>query len=673
MSIRADHLDIGKLQRTALLRTLLIPVLLLSFFLAAPTWYESHLHWIFRQQIEATASLSQSQKSRRLSNLDKLDIQAMCSTPPLGYEKFRSDLQKDGVCATFDRLWWGQIASVALLVLLIATILSIMSLNLDARRSSTDLIRNYRLGWKIAIGSALLKLGLLIPLMAYSTFEFTVLLFGAFFPKLLLLIVIGGLIGLWTSVNVLLRKVPMEVNEPMSREITPKDAPEMWNEVVKSAEAVGTAPPDRIVAGLKLNFFVTEIALRTDNALVTGRTLFVSVPLLKHFTKDEVIAVIGHELAHFKGNDTAITRVFVPLRVKVNGTIAGLARSGFAGRPSLGLLTYFTLSFERTVQQMARLRELAADRVGAELTSPEAMARVLIKLHVFIEALKRISADPSASKEQSLMESGWQTFIRDSLQSDDLFWAQLAQKELPHPLDTHPPLKDRLDALGAHIKIENARQIALESETDAYSSWFSNKESLFEGLSQQADKLMGKARVKAELSKADYGSAGGRELLDLHFPEKRWKKKQAPIWVFVAVFGVMCLICFGTFLLVPVLAARLVLGVLTLLLGWIVVAIWRARNDELVLNAHEIYYPTWKRPLPFSEVASVELCRINSTFALKFNLKEPRKPLAKWKLPITTKVTLLYLGGNMTAKPLVVAQTVHHYFNRVAETKLPPT
>jgi hypothetical protein len=52
--------------------------------------------------------------------------------------------------------------------------------------------------------------------------------------------------------------------------------------------------------------------------------------------------------------------------------------------------------------------------------------------------------------------------------------------------------------------------------------------------------------------------------------------------------GVRRLICTATFILVPVVVARIALGLLALLLGWIVTAVWMARKDELVVNAREI-------------------------------------------------------------------------------------
>jgi hypothetical protein len=156
-----------KFLRTALWRTLLLPVVILIFFVAAPSWYNSKLHTTFREQIAASSHLSEAEKAKRTAFFDKLDFQSIVFDSPVGFEHLREGFEKDGICGTFERLWAGLICSIILVVMLGASMLAMLSLNLDAKRSLRDLIRNYRLGWKIAMATAIIKLMLLIPLLAY--------------------------------------------------------------------------------------------------------------------------------------------------------------------------------------------------------------------------------------------------------------------------------------------------------------------------------------------------------------------------------------------------------------------------------------------------------------------------------------------------------------------------
>ena len=54
------------------------------------------------------------------------------------------------------------------------------------------------------MAAALAKVFLLIPLLAYGTFEFTILLTDSYFPKLLLAIIVCGLFALWKCAGILL-------------------------------------------------------------------------------------------------------------------------------------------------------------------------------------------------------------------------------------------------------------------------------------------------------------------------------------------------------------------------------------------------------------------------------------------------------------------------------------
>ncbi|MFY3754016.1 M48 family metallopeptidase, partial [Lacticaseibacillus paracasei] len=83
-------------------------------------------------------------------------------------------------------------------------------------------------------------------------------------------------------------------------------APELFRFVEGMARRQETALPDTIVVGLTRGFFVTEGHLRLlpEDILVTGRTLYLPAPYLELLDREEVAAIIGHELAHFSGKDT---------------------------------------------------------------------------------------------------------------------------------------------------------------------------------------------------------------------------------------------------------------------------------------------------------------------------------------------------------------------------------
>ena len=657
----------GKLLRAALWRTLLLPVLLLIFFIAAPTWYSYQVHNSLRDGVISSRRIPESEKAQRIAYFDNLDLEAVCFHHGPRIQRLYDAFEKDGICGTFERLWWGLIGSGILVGLLVITMLSIMSLNLDARKSLNDLIRNYRLSWKLAMTMAVIKLVLLIPLLAYGSFEFTVLLTNHFLPKLLILIIFGGLFALWASFKVLLKRVPLEFAEPMSREITPEEAPELWETIRQAAAAVQATPPDRVIVGLKISFYVTELAVKTDTGSTKGRTLYLSYLFLKQLSREEVLAIIGHELGHFKRNDTRMTREFYPLRLKVNETIMALARSGWVGWPSWGLLAFFNLTFEKTIQGLSRKRELLADQVGAALTSPDIAARALVKFSVLNETFQRMLKEPVSNQMENPMEIRWHAFIDEKILPDDPFWSDLAEKKLPHPLDSHPPLQDRLQALGDMVRVADARAISLQAAESAYDSWFAGKEELFSDLNQKVEKAVGESRSRARLVQTDYHTAEGKELLERHFPEIHWRKKGSGHTVGLILFGVVALFCLVIMFVVPGILPKVMLGALVALFVWIASLAWKSSKDEIVLTADGILAPHWKRPLRFAEVETVQLMRINYALQIRFNLKTTQPTIAKWSLRSTMKAVLLPISTNYNQKPTVMTQTIYRYFIRQPE------
>ena len=93
------------------------------------------------------------------------------------------------------------------------------------------------------------------------------------------------------------------------------DEPELWEFVEETAKKLNAIPPKNIVVGLEPTFYVTsaEVVVHPGGATYSNETLYLSLPFLRIFTKEELKAVIGHELGHFRGDDTKYTLKFYPV------------------------------------------------------------------------------------------------------------------------------------------------------------------------------------------------------------------------------------------------------------------------------------------------------------------------------------------------------------------------
>lgn len=140
---------------------------------------------------------------------------------------------------------------------------------------------------------------------------------------------------------------------------------------------------------------VAYVAKSAPNAFATGRSPKQAVVAITQGALDvmdqrEVLAVMGHELAHVKHRDM-LTMTLVAGTVSVIGFFAMLARWGAIGgrsREGGGSLAMLAVAFLAPVMallvQMAvsRSREYAADAGGAGLShDPEGLASALEALH----------------------------------------------------------------------------------------------------------------------------------------------------------------------------------------------------------------------------------------------------------------------------------------------------
>ncbi|WP_426958557.1 M48 family metalloprotease [Muricoccus radiodurans] len=243
----------------------------------------------------------------------------------------------------------------------------------------------------------------------------------------------------------------------LGRPVTPEEAPGLWRLLDDLAGRLGALRPDNVVVGLTGGFFVSsgEKVLEPGGTALGGRTLYLPLPYLPLLREDEVAAIIGHELAHFSGGDTEYSLRFVPIYAGVGRSLdavvlAGTGRDGSVSllmRPALRLGVFVVDRFHLAVRHWSRVREFAADAAGAGVTSSDAAARALLRtgaVHPRIEEVLDAAAKaPDAAPPDLVAE----TVRHAAAQGPDDPAVHLEEQQ-PHPTDTHPPTRQRLEALG---------------------------------------------------------------------------------------------------------------------------------------------------------------------------------------------------------------------------------
>ncbi len=257
------------------------------------------------------------------------------------------------------------------------------------------------------------------------------------------------------------------------------DHPEIYAQVDQIASKLGAEAPDHIVVGLEPNFFVTTNPVQLlggDGRVLKGRTLFMSLALLRVLSKDELTAVIGHELGHFRGQDTEYSLKFAPIYSRLTSALGGMGSSDgastFALLPAMAVLNVCLGQFAEAERTIGRERELLADRAGAEAASPEALASALVKVSLYSgywNTLTQHQIDILAEgRYLENMSEVYQRACADIHSSLDWEEAKPLFSEYvqPHPVDTHPPLGMRLQSLGVSIDNTDA-SIARPANTPA--------------------------------------------------------------------------------------------------------------------------------------------------------------------------------------------------------------
>lgn len=398
------------------------------------------------------------------------------------------------ICKTFLKkqavgtiLFW---LSLTVLLFTLGLILLIVGMGLLARKNRESLFRLFRPGLLLSQASAVLLTianGAIGFIYLYNSGTSTTYLaiLGLFALMAVLMICYHSFSPLRTVSNWVWGKA-----------IARADYPELWKYVESIANNVQTTPPDTIIMGMEPTFYVTETpSTLFDGALethVTGKILYISLPFSAILSQSELAAIIGHEMGHFVGDDTQWGKKFYPIYKASENTINSLGNSfSMLPRfmalvmflPSYLFMSFFKRAFEHSEKKMARERELEADRIGAQLTSKETQAIALVKIYHYHNIFDTMKSHFREALTENKMPVNSITWFQESctqLPEAEGLEQALHEQKMSHPTDTHPPLIDRLDALG--IPLANVHHLARVIPTETARSLISDGETLEEEL-----------------------------------------------------------------------------------------------------------------------------------------------------------------------------------------------
>ncbi len=215
-----------------------------------------------------------------------------------------------------------------------------------------------------------------------------------------------------------------------ARPVDAHTAPELQQIVMEQARnAQMPTPAVYVIDSDQPNAFAT--GRNPDNAAVA-----VSTGLMQRLSRDEVAAVVAHELAHIKNYDTLIMTITATFAgaISMLANFAMFFRGGDRQRANpIAMIAVMILSpLAAALVQMAvsRSREYEADRVGAEICGqPLSLADALRKIQSFAARIDNDSAERNPQTAHMFIINPLHAHARDKLFS------------------THPATENRIAAL----------------------------------------------------------------------------------------------------------------------------------------------------------------------------------------------------------------------------------
>lgn len=504
----------------AMLALLLVPLATLGlahhFKQSTDARYQAEL----AEAVSSDASIPQERRAGILEQIQSVKPSQTCASDDPSLAGYR-----DMVCTPYSQLHqfvlaekaagWALAGSLALL--LAVALLAVLAF---ARRGIRH--ASFIAGWR------LVTLGAAVIVVAQGAFlvwlSFWVTAFFAEVYSVKLIAIVGLLaLGAVAMVVIALFRYPRDEHAVLGVVVDDTRAPALWERIRTLAQAIGTEPPQRLIVGIDDNFFVTEQPLVAGTQRVEGRSLFVSLPLLRVLAQSEADAVLAHELGHFAGGDTRDSARLGPALARYDLYRQHMHEGGLTKSVAY-LLDFYRVMFELALRRGSREREFAADRVAAERTSPRDIAQSLIKISAYSEYRNRIQRQLFSQDVRHDDNLGIAARIAQGLDGflqSEHFLTAMRAGGVPHPFDSHPPMPERLKQAGHFVAEADYAAIARIMPASSWASQIVDAEALEASLWQVFEQRFAQAHEQELAWRYLPATEAERQIVVRHFPPVR--------------------------------------------------------------------------------------------------------------------------------------------------------
>lgn len=266
---------------------------------------------------------------------------------------------------------------------------------------------------------------------------------------------LAGLGLLWSTLHALW----VRIEPPEGARLQPADAPALFDALARIRRRIGGPPIHAVYLNDEFN---ASIRQWPRFGLLGGavNTLSIGLPLLMALDHRRVLAVLAHEYGHLRGGHGRLSAWIYRTRLAWLRMDASLQREqGPLAVVSQAFLRWYFPRFAARTFALARQDEYEADRISARLLGRRTAGAALVEIAVKSEwhAQELLAAHWARAAQE---EHPRGPFASWRVQLGGVPPAEFAGAALRRALarlsdasDTHPGLRDRLDALEARARL----------------------------------------------------------------------------------------------------------------------------------------------------------------------------------------------------------------------------
>jgi heat shock protein HtpX len=260
-------------------------------------------------------------------------------------------------------------------------------------------------------------------------------------PKIAILCVIGGGMILW---SILPRWDRFVAPGPRLSE---KDQPELFRALQSVANATNQQMPAEVYALPEMNAWVASRGGLMG--IGSRRVMGIGIPLMQVLSTQQFRGVLAHEFGHYYGGDTKLGPWIFVTRSAIIRTVVILGNNGSS--ILMKPFEWYMMLFLWLTQKVSRQQEFTADALAAETVGPKPIADALKVTHthsaLFAAYWDNVYAPILQDGYQAPMAQGFRMFVGKTKDAADELLNNAMKDEQTSIYDSHPALKDRLDAI----------------------------------------------------------------------------------------------------------------------------------------------------------------------------------------------------------------------------------